>query len=90
MERNEGTTVEHATNPVGNLERTGGREMNKMEKEENKVRCFVCGRRVDLTEIVVMSVNAEDMVCVCRDHIKFRILAANDSMENHTTLSASA
>jgi len=38
----------------------------------NEIRCFVCGKKVDSGEIVVMSLSPEDMVCVCKRHLKHR------------------
>lgn len=45
-----------------------------MKEEEfvHKIRCFICGQRVDTDDIVVMSFNEDDMVCVCKVHVKFR------------------
>lgn len=39
--------------------------------EPKKVLCFVCGKQVDPEEIIVMSFSDDDMVCVCKTHIKF-------------------
>ena len=40
-----------------------------------RIRCFVCGERMPVEEIVVVSLNEEDMVCVCKGHIRagFRV-----------------
>lgn len=35
-----------------------------------KIRCFVCGDSMPVEDIVVVGLNDEDMVCVCRNHIK--------------------
>ena len=56
---------------VGNFGHAGGTVMIEQDCI-HKIRCFICGRRVDLDEIVVMSFNEDDMVCVCKSHVKFR------------------
>jgi len=56
---------------IGNFMQGGGVMM--LDKESvKKIRCFICGKRVDPDEIVVMSFTAEDMVCVCKRHVKHR------------------
>lgn len=45
--------------------------MKEEKPEPKKVLCFVCGRQVDPDDIIVMSFSEEDMVCVCKSHIKF-------------------
>jgi len=42
------------------------------QESVNKIRCFVCGRQVESSEIVVMSLSPDDMVCVCKRHLKYR------------------
>jgi len=48
----------------------GGGVMMLDNESMNKIRCFICGRKVDQGEIVVMSFTMEDMVCVCKRHLK--------------------
>ncbi len=50
----------------------GGSVMMLDSDSVNKIRCFICGRKVDRDEIVVMSFTTEDMVCVCKRHLKHR------------------
>lgn len=56
---------------LGAFGQEGGTVMIEQETI-HKVRCFVCGNKVDLDKIVVMSFNEDDMVCVCKDHVKYR------------------
>jgi len=56
---------------IGNFTHGGGVMMLDRESVR-KIRCFVCGRRVTPKEIVVMSLSPEDMVCVCKRHLKHR------------------
>lgn len=46
-------------------------EMKEETSEPKKVLCFVCGKQVDPENIVIMSFTDDDMVCVCKTHIKF-------------------
>ena len=56
---------------IGNFMNGGGVMM--LDRDSVKeIRCFVCGRRVHPDEIVVMSFTQEDMVCVCKRHLKHR------------------
>lgn len=50
----------------------GGGVMMLDNESVNKIRCFICGRKVDPDEIVVMSFTMEDMVCVCKRHLRHR------------------
>ena len=56
---------------VGNFSYGGGVMMIDRESVK-KIRCFICGKRVPSDEIIVMSFTQEDMVCVCKHHLKFR------------------
>ena len=58
---------------IGNFPDGGGVMMLDQESVR-KIRCFVCGRRVTLTEIVVMSLSPDDMVCVCKRHPNFNVI----------------
>ena len=60
-----------AVHLIGNFLHGGGVMMLDRESVK-KIRCFVCGRKVDLNEIVVMSLSQDDMVCVCKRHLKYR------------------
>ncbi len=73
----------HAIHFPGHSEQEGG--TFKMENEfTGTIRCFVCGKHVDPEEIVVMSFNEDDMVCVCKVHIKYAYpeLASNYPVPN--------
>ncbi len=50
----------------------GGGVMLLDGESMKKIKCFICGRSVDPDEIVVMSLSPEDMVCVCKRHLKHR------------------
>lgn len=56
---------------LGDIFNGGGVMM--LDKETVKeIRCFICGKRVHPDEIVVMSFTPDDMVCVCKRHLKHR------------------
>jgi len=56
---------------MGNFMQGGG-VMLLDNESVNEIRCFVCGNKVDSGEIVVLSLSPDDMVCVCKRHLKHR------------------
>ena len=79
--RNSGTEEKYcAVHIVGDIELGGGILM--IEKETvGRIRCFICGNEAPSGEIVVMSFNRDDMVCVCKKHVKTQIMGEN--LEDH-------
>ena len=57
---------------MGNFFMQGGGVMLLDSESVSEIRCFVCGKKVDSGEIVVMSLSPDDMLCVCKRHLKHR------------------